>query len=1103
MKGDFTRFTFDPAKGYSRVLKQQGRVDLDADWNELNDIFDNLDRTTRIDVIGECGAPIGNPGFVIALNGAGTDLTISQGRFYAHGLLLEVPAPGTTYLTQPFLPSPPPLNPVDGRVDAVFLDVWERHITAIEDPAIREVALGGPDTTTRVQTIYQVRISQNLGAGATCDTVPFPGPSGGLMKASVVPVPPGDDLCAIAPTGGFRGLENRLYRIEVHDSTASGQATFKWSRDNGSIVFPITEFPTGQPTKVRVSRLGRDQVLTFRFGDWVEVLGDQTELAGTPGTLAQIVGIDEANRELTLSKNIAAHATETHPKVRRWDQPSDAIPIGPGPFILEDGLQVEFSGANFLTGDYWTFPARTATGQIEFPSTPQPPDGITHHYCPLAIVTWHVSGGGVVTADIVICPPKFPPLTEQRACCCCTVTVGAGGDFPTIADALAGVGGVVGPVRICLRPGSHQITATIVIARNDVTIEGCGRNSPIIGGASPIFLVDSASGVEFDRVWIEGDDVAVIRARRASALRIVGSHLESIGTSFAVQLQSQGLEILDSTVRGAALHVTDGSSGVLIRGNDIGEGHGPGIALGGIAFAIGEADDETGVVDVRILGNRIHDMNNSGVATMLGGDAGERAGDVEDVTIAGNNIVGCAREPATAPFLPFAVGGVVMERCHRVRVRENRIVDNGSASGNAACGVFFFLGSALEVDDNHIEGNGAVAGRRCLDFRGSAVGEVPNPFSDPGTGIQIETFEFDGSASLVNHIRNDGGSSGLDLVRRAEIKLPGPVSSVDLTVMQGNSLAATVVARRADGTTVATVTGPAATGVQQITVSGAGIEQLEVTVPQNEMNLIELCMDEQTAKTGVFQGGIIAFFAFGETLEFPRSGDIGPVTVLRGDPAMAVRGNTVVCPAGQALGVLALGAVLVEGNSFTTVALFTQPAEGLSQPILIVNFGLSYFLALNPIPFTSYPTQNVMTQPPPPAEVLARSGGFDGRILFNGNQVAVKPRVALPVACFFLTGDDVGIEGNQFATEAMPIGIDVLAWGFSARMTSNRFTEVPLTTFYSGWTVGQQAITSLNQATHCLLTAGVQSIAVNNQVAINILCERLTPIGRAILGGGL
>ena len=41
MKGDFTRFTHDSTKHYTGVLKQQGRVDLDADWNEHVEIQDH------------------------------------------------------------------------------------------------------------------------------------------------------------------------------------------------------------------------------------------------------------------------------------------------------------------------------------------------------------------------------------------------------------------------------------------------------------------------------------------------------------------------------------------------------------------------------------------------------------------------------------------------------------------------------------------------------------------------------------------------------------------------------------------------------------------------------------------------------------------------------------------------------------------------------------------------------------------------------------------------------------------------------------------------------------------------------------------------------
>jgi Family of unknown function (DUF6519) len=34
MHGDFSRLTFRPGKGYSAVLSQQGRLQLDADINE-------------------------------------------------------------------------------------------------------------------------------------------------------------------------------------------------------------------------------------------------------------------------------------------------------------------------------------------------------------------------------------------------------------------------------------------------------------------------------------------------------------------------------------------------------------------------------------------------------------------------------------------------------------------------------------------------------------------------------------------------------------------------------------------------------------------------------------------------------------------------------------------------------------------------------------------------------------------------------------------------------------------------------------------------------------------------------------------------------------
>ena len=74
MKGDFTRFTFDPSKQYSGVRKQQGRVDLDADWNEAADIQAYLDAVQSTDVIGKCGTPKKASGFKVSIKPDGSDL---------------------------------------------------------------------------------------------------------------------------------------------------------------------------------------------------------------------------------------------------------------------------------------------------------------------------------------------------------------------------------------------------------------------------------------------------------------------------------------------------------------------------------------------------------------------------------------------------------------------------------------------------------------------------------------------------------------------------------------------------------------------------------------------------------------------------------------------------------------------------------------------------------------------------------------------------------------------------------------------------------------------------------------------------------------------
>src|SRR6185437_2608571 len=175
MKGDFTRQTFAGRNHYRAVLAQQGRVQLDADWNEQAELQAYLDRLTSRDVIGPHGTPIdlpaGSSGMEI-VDGTGrppkgtptSDLWISPGHYYVGGVLCENEAQ-VRVTGQPDLPGDPAQHPDlvadpeahgPGRYIA-YLDVWQELLTALERPGLLEVALGGVTTTTRARTVWQVR----------------------------------------------------------------------------------------------------------------------------------------------------------------------------------------------------------------------------------------------------------------------------------------------------------------------------------------------------------------------------------------------------------------------------------------------------------------------------------------------------------------------------------------------------------------------------------------------------------------------------------------------------------------------------------------------------------------------------------------------------------------------------------------------------------------------------------------------------------------------------------------------------------------------------------------------------------------------------------
>lgn len=427
-RGDFTRDTFAPLRHFTRVLMQQGRVQLDADWNEQVSILLHLTRTLAADLLGQhAGTP---KAFAIDKSDAQlTDLNIEPGHYYVDGVLVEnaglSDGKPTTYYSQPHLI---PLKNTDpDKLPAppfvVYLDVWERHVTDFNVPSVREVALGGPDTATRAQVVWQVRFwkppadrvikADDLKNDEKWAELvkPWRGPKAAL-QAWVAALQDSTEVepCAVPPDAGYRGLENQLYRVEIHTgSDAKGvPPTFKWSRNNASEFYPVVSYISG--SELSLEHLGRDDRSALSRNDWVELIDPQDAQWGRPGQLLQI---SEVNRE-DVTVTVQFPSPPPNPPLRpylegmvlrRWDHRNatvgtdGAIPLNKGNDVeIEEGIKISFAAdGTYVPGMYWLIPARAAIRDIlwerdpkvtnpENAAKPQPPHGPAHHYAPLALV---------------------------------------------------------------------------------------------------------------------------------------------------------------------------------------------------------------------------------------------------------------------------------------------------------------------------------------------------------------------------------------------------------------------------------------------------------------------------------------------------------------------------------------------------------------------------------------------------------------------------------------------------------------------------------------------------------------------------------------------
>ena len=578
MGSDRARVSYDPSRHWRGVINQQGRVTLEADWNEAAAIAAEDDRAQLVDVIGPAGTP--DDGYRITVDGSG-DLTIQHGTMYVGGERMVLDT-DLDYAQQPdwidTAGDPLQIGAAlsDGSGDeAVWLYLREQEVGAVEDPALLDIALGGPDTSERLRIVQRVVRSSTdqadcAGAlaaleqswaeeGVTFDPATMRLESASALLVSFEQAPAAATPCEPVAQGGYLGAENQLIRVQVAAVDRKGTPTLVWGFDNAYFLYRLTQTAVdnaGGTTTLTLKSAPVDSYHQPAKDQAVEVLQAAAELtpsdyiAATTGIVTTCASAYDPDKGTLVISTALDDDTLKSPLLflRVWQ---DTVVAGGGPVPLGDtGIQVTLSSSTgvFHVGDYWQFAVRPGTPTAVSPvyperilDTPQPPDGPRLWACPLAVIAW--ADG---TPTLTDCRNHFDNLVtltgrQSGSCCCVDVSVEdvAGGEkLQALIDRYARKG----PTTICLQPGTYSLTAPLVIGPDhaNLTIEGCshgvvlqgeGRRTSFLLG---LILLDGVTdftlrGIEVDvplvRFRIPSSALAGVPAERRSLLAAYGKLL--------------------------------------------------------------------------------------------------------------------------------------------------------------------------------------------------------------------------------------------------------------------------------------------------------------------------------------------------------------------------------------------------------------------------------------------------------------------------------------------------------------------------------------------------------------------------------------------------
>ena len=437
MKTEISRDSYQPAKRYSGVYQQQGRMLTDADWNELVEIMKGRLNEALKDVVGvEPGSRGGTPKWraLQLIDDPADVFKIAPGIVYAQGLCAQMPGDSNlVFAAQPDFPSPP--APSGNYV--LYADLWERSVTQLVDARLRDKGLHNADTCSRKQTLLQVKwCPENIDPQTSAKN---PSKGNAPLSLSLVQKATTPDPCD--PCAAELDIESRvgnyLFRVEVHDVVGDadnpGEITLKWSRENGAEHFESLNNLSNMPAG-------------FIANHWVYEFYDETSDRHLGNHLDNTAW--QASRGVLVPGNAYAPATvpgssETRTLVRRWDgyckidlsggslvegvdrgvtlstalaaDNHGYVDIGSRLTVVFEAIKLELdlNSRSFVAGDFWLADVREAEHDPGDPGKSRlienrEPQGIEHRYLTLG----SVNAGTLNPNQEAERKLAFPALTE-------------------------------------------------------------------------------------------------------------------------------------------------------------------------------------------------------------------------------------------------------------------------------------------------------------------------------------------------------------------------------------------------------------------------------------------------------------------------------------------------------------------------------------------------------------------------------------------------------------------------------------------------------------------------------------------------------------------